>query len=151
MYCRKCGKKIDDKAIFCDKCGEKVITVKQRSYSEKYNEKRKQEKSKYSKKKQENEELKNPYVFAAFITSVVATVLSFFPWPSSWSIGTSMWMRIVILVIALLSDYHSVKAHQVNNLYSKEYDYKVQPRMLSIATFLGVFITIIALFSIFNL
>lgn len=39
MYCRKCGMKISDSSKFCDHCGTEVVKVKQKSYSEKYNEK----------------------------------------------------------------------------------------------------------------
>ena len=43
MYCRKCGAKINDTAKFCDSCGEAVVTVKQRSDSQKFRDRAYQE------------------------------------------------------------------------------------------------------------
>lgn len=45
MYCRKCGKKINDHAQFCDHCGAEVVIVPQQSYADKYKENKKKAKS----------------------------------------------------------------------------------------------------------
>ncbi len=49
MYCRKCGNPIDNKTVFCKICGEKIIKLEQKSYEEKYLEK-KEKKKKNAKK-----------------------------------------------------------------------------------------------------
>lgn len=154
IYCRKCGAKLNDSAKFCDSCGEEVKQVKQRSDAQKYEERQKEDANKNKKKvKQEKilEELKNPYVIPALGTAILAFGLAIFPWPASWGVGTSLWMRILILLIALLSDYHCTKSRQVNNLYNIQYRYRVQPRLVNIATGLATFTTAVALFALINM
>lgn len=153
MYCRKCGAKISDTAHYCDGCGEEVKKVKQRSDAEKY-EDRKLEDAKHTKAKKQDktlEELKNPYIIPALGTAIIAFGLAIFPWPVSWGVGTSLWMRIVILLVALLSDYHCTKSRQVNNLYNIQYHYRVQPRLVTTATVLATFTTAVALFALINM
>ena len=58
-------------------------------------------------------------------------------------------MRILILVVALLSDYHCTQARRVNNMYYTQYRYKVQPNLVNTATTIAVITTIVALFSLF--
>lgn len=153
MYCRKCGAKISDKASFCDGCGEKVKVVKQRSDAQKYEERKKDDSLNKKKSKQEKplEELKNPYIIPALGTAILAFGLAIFPWPVSWGVGTSLWMRILILLIALLSDYHCTKSKQVNNLYNIQYRYRVQPQLVTTATVLAMFTTAVALFALINM
>ncbi|WP_050638211.1 zinc-ribbon domain-containing protein [Candidatus Stoquefichus sp. SB1] len=155
MYCRKCGAKLSDTAKFCDSCGEEVKVIKQRSDSQKYEERQKNDQSKESKKKikqdQKIDELKNPYVIPALGTAILAFGLAIFPWPISWGIGTSLWMRIAILLIALLSDYHCTKSRQVNNLYHIQYRYRVQPQLVKTATILATLTTVVALFALINM
>lgn len=153
MYCRKCGAKINDKAKFCDSCGTEVIFVKQRSDVEKFQDKlAREQEAKANEKKTRREkklaELKNPYVIPALGTAIIAFGLGIFPWPHEWGVGTSLWMRILILVIALLSAYHSRKARQVNQAYDIRYRYKVQPKFVTVATVLSSLTTIVALFAL---
>lgn len=157
MYCRKCGARINDKAKFCDSCGEAVVVVKQRSDSQKFKDFQKEEAAKTESKKSHKElkrekkleGLKNPYVYPALGTAVLAFGLGMFPYPQSWGIGTSLWMRILILAVALLSDYHCIQARRVNNMYYSQYRYKVQPQYVNTATWLAVITTIVALFALF--
>lgn len=155
MYCRKCGAKLSDTAKFCDSCGEEVKIIKQRSDAQKYEERRKNEKTKETKKKakqdQKIEDLKNPYVIPALGAAIVAFGLAVFPWPMAWGVGTSLWMRVLILLIALLADYHCTKSRQVNNLYNIQYRYRVQPQLVKVATVLSMFTTAIALFALINM
>lgn len=158
MYCRKCGAEISNSAKFCDSCGEQVKVIKQRSDAQKFDDRRKleqsQKKEKKAKKSQREkklEELKNPYVIPAFATAVLAFGLGIFPWPRSWEIGTSLWMRVAIVLIALLSDYHCTKAKQVNRLYDIQYRYQVRPKMLTVATVLATITTAISLYALFGL
>lgn len=154
MYCRKCGAKLNETAKFCDSCGEEVKQVKQRTDAQKYDERRKEDakkKKNKAKKEQPLEELKNPYVIPALGAAIVAFGLAIFPWPASWGVGTSLWMRILILLIALLSDYHCTKSRQVNNLYNIQYRYRVQPQLVTVATVLATFTTVVALFALINM
>lgn len=152
MYCRKCGAKLSDTAKFCDSCGAEVKVIKQRSDAQKYEERRKNEKTKETKKKDKKiEDLKNPYVIPALGAAIIAFGLAIFPWPVAWGVGTSLWMRILILLIALLADYHCTKSRQVNNLYNIQYRYRVQPQLVKVATVLATFTTVIALFALINM
>ena len=60
-------------------------------------------------------------------------------------------MKIIILVIALLSDYHCTKARQMNNMYWNQYRYKVQENTVKVATVLAVITTMAAMFSLFTM
>lgn len=155
MYCRKCGAKLSDTAKFCDSCGEAVVVVKQRSDAQKYaqrNEEQKAKKEKAERKKRKREkkldDLKNPYVIPAIGTAILAFGLGIFPWPSSWGVGTSLWMRILIFVIALLSDYYCTKSRQVNRLYNIQYRYQVKLKVVTTATVLAGVTTVVALFAL---
>lgn len=152
MYCRKCGARINEKAQFCDHCGEKVVVVKQRNDSQKYAdrkmEEKKSKKESPKKRNRKEEELKNPYVIPALGSGILAFILAVFPWPVSWKIGTSIWMRIIIVVLALLSDYHCTKARQMNNLYRIKYNYEVQPGVVKVATAIATFVTIVSMFAL---
>ncbi|MEG0275713.1 MAG: zinc-ribbon domain-containing protein [Coprobacillus sp.] len=158
MYCRKCGSKMSDTAKFCDNCGEKVVVMKQRSDVQKYAEKRENKLSeqkdkdlKKTKREKKLDELKNPYIIPALGTAILAFGLGIFPWPASWGVGTSLWMRILILVIALLSNYHCTKSRQVNRLYNIQYRYQVKPKIVSIATMLSSVTTVVALFALLTM
>lgn len=155
MYCRKCGEKLNDKAKYCDNCGEKVIILKQKSDNEKYEELRIQEQEKAekiekkkTKRQKKLDALKNPYVKPALGTAIIAFGLGIFPWPPSWGVGTSLWMRILILIIALLSDYHCTKSRQVNRLYNIQYRYEVQPNIVKVSSILSGLTTVVALFAL---
>jgi ABC-type transport system involved in cytochrome bd biosynthesis, fused ATPase and permease components len=152
LYCRKCGKKISDQAKFCADCGTAVVKVKQRSDAEKFDEIRaKKVALKQQNKTQiapEYSDLKNPYVIPALSTAIIAFALGIFPWPPALGIGTSLWMRILIFVIALLSSYHSMKAKQVNRLYQLKYNYEIKSKYVKIATILSTITLMVALFSL---
>ncbi|MFV0394886.1 MAG: zinc-ribbon domain-containing protein [Coprobacillaceae bacterium] len=152
MYCRKCGSKVNDRAKFCDSCGEKIVIVKQRGDVEKFQAKlasEEQDKQKnISKKEKKQMDLKNPYVIPALGTAIIAFALGIFPWPASWGVGTSLWMRIIILVVALLSSYHSRKARQVNKAYHIRYRYEVQPKYVKVASVLSSLTAVVALFTL---
>ena len=125
MYCRKCGAVLKDSAKFCDSCGSEVIKVEQRSYAQKYNDNK--IKQKMSKKDIE-------------------------PWNYFGDgIGTSLPMRIVIVVFALLGDYHVTKAKQVNNLIYSKYGFRIKANIVSLANCLSIFVTVIGLFALFTL
>lgn len=144
MYCRKCGAQIKNNAVYCDTCGEKVVVLKQRSYAQRYAD----NKAKAGPDKT-NRELKNPYILPALATSLIAFILAIFPWPRAWGIGTSLWMRILIVGLALLADYHCTKSRQINNLYQKKYQEVVQPNTVKLATGLAVITTIVSMFALF--
>ena len=151
MYCRKCGVEIKDTAKFCDACGSEVVTIKQISYAEKYHKNKMQsKKEKESILKHKDE--KNPYIAASLFATVVAIVLAMFPWNVVGSgIGTSLPMRIAIVVFALLADYHVTKAKQVNNLIFSKYGFRIKENVISTLNVFSVFITVIGMFALFNL
>ena len=149
MYCRKCGAEIKETSKFCDSCGCEVVKVKQVSYAEKYNENKKKSKNQaQSNKEQErmmkHKDEKNPYIAASLFATVVAIVLAMFPWNLLGSgIGTSLPMRIAVVIFALLGDYHVTKAKQVNNLIFKS-------NVVSMVNVLSVFVTIMGMFALFT-
>lgn len=157
MYCRKCGAKINEKAKYCESCGEEIIIIKQKSDSQKFRElkaeedKQKENKKSHKQIKREKKlaELKNPYVYPALGSAILSFFLGIFPYPKDWGIGTSLWLRIIILVIALLSIYHCIQARRVNNMYYSQYRYKIQPKYVKIATYLSTITTFVTLFSLF--
>lgn len=151
MYCRICGSKISEQAKFCDACGSETAKVKQRPDAEKIQAIEAIKNEKKSKKETKFKDLKNPYVIPAITTAIIAFTLAAFPYPRAWGIGTSLWMKIIILVVALLSAYHSKKAKQVNNLYEIRYRYKVQPKMVKTATVLGTITVLADLFAIITM
>lgn len=149
MYCRKCGEQISDKAKFCDSCGESIVLVKQRDDAEKVRDKAKNSKKKTKHKEEKTETLNNPYVSPAIGSAVLAFILGIFPWPADWEIGTSLWMRILILVLALLGSYHSTKARQMNRLFDIKHHQEVQPKAVKVATGLSSVTLVVALFALF--
>ena len=156
MYCRKCGAEIKETSKFCDNCGCEVVKVKQVSYAEKYNEnKKKSKKQAQSNKEQErmmkHKDEKNPYIAASLFATVVAIVLAMFPCNLLGSgIGTSLPMRIAIVVFALLADYHVTKAKQVNNLIFSKYGFRIKSNVVSMVNVLSVFVTIMGMFALFT-
>lgn len=155
IYCRKCGAELKDSAKFCDSCGAEVIKVKQRSYQEKYDDKKKKMKAQtQSQKEQERMEKhkdeKNPYINAALIATVVAFVLAIFPWRYiGENIGTSLPMRIAVVIFALLGDYHCTKAKQTNNLIYSRYGFRIRENTVKVVNAFAIFVTIIGLFALF--
>ncbi len=119
MYCRRCGKKLEDGATSCPACGTEVVEVKQRPYADKYRAQRQAEKAQRASERQAAAEARaasadseaqyakqagvkdDPYVTPALCLGVASLVCSAFPWPAAWGVGTSMWMRILILLLAL--------------------------------------------------
>lgn len=155
IYCRKCGTQLKDSAKFCDSCGAEVIKVKQRSYQEKYDDNKKKEKEKSLSKKdlkriEKHKDEKNPYIGAALFATVTAVILVVFPWGYiKEGLGTSLFMRIAVVVFALLADYHCTKAKQVNNLLYSKYGFRIQENTLKIVNIFSVAVTIIGLFALF--
>ena len=150
MYCRKCGTEIKDSAKFCDNCGAEVIKVKQRSYSNKYIEHRSDKKKTDSeaKRREKYRDERNPYVSAAMLTALISLGLAVFPWGIiGKGIGTSFPMRLV--AFALLGDYHSTKARQVNNLLYSKYGFRIQENTVTLFYYLSMFMTLIGLFALF--
>ena len=86
---------------------------------------------------------KNPYIGAALFASVLALILAIVPWNYFGDgIGTSLPMRIVIVVFALLGDYHVTKAKQVNNLIYSKYGFRIKANIVSLANCLSIFVTV---------
>lgn len=164
MYCRKCGKKLDRNANRCPYCGADVLQVRQQSYSQRYEEEKQKDRETreamsvgYPK---EIDYRDNIYVPYALWTAVAAFLLAVFPWPRAWGIGTALWMRILILVIALMSIYNCVKGNQISNYnaseirkYNQRHPKNLQvyekPRLLTLANVLAVLTAMITTFSIF--
>lgn len=154
MYCRKCGAVLKDSANFCDSCGMEVIKIEQRSYTQKYNDNKIKEKmsKKDIERMEKHKDEKNPYIAAALIASIVALVLAIVPWNYFGDgIGTSLPMRIAIVIFALLGDYHATKAKQVNNLIYSKYGFRIKANIVSLANGLSIFVTVIGLFALFTL
>lgn len=154
MYCRKCGAQISDSAKFCDNCGSEIIKIKQKCYADKYKEnKTKQDgKSTEQKRMEKHKDEKNPYISAAFIACMIALGLSIMPWNLiGEGIGTSLPMRIIIVVFALLADYHVTKAKQVNNLLYSKYGFRIKANVVSAVNGVSIFVTVIALFALFTI
>ena len=142
MFCRKCGEKLNPDAKFCDHCGEQVVLLEQQSDNEEIELETKKE-------DEVSANLKNPYVLPAFYTALVAFTLGMFPYPHSWGIGTSLPMRIIILLIALLSSYHCRKARQVNRMYQLQNLERVRPGLTKAATVISTITAMVALFTLF--
>ncbi|MCL2560452.1 MAG: zinc ribbon domain-containing protein [Turicibacter sp.] len=140
MLCRKCGTKLSSKVKFCHECGTKValttvgideVTAEAMPESK------------------EELQRRNPYVLPAFYTALLAFALATFPYPPEWGVGTSLPMRIAILLIALLSSYHSRKARQVNRLYQLQNESEIRPGLTKAATVLSAITALVALFAMF--
>lgn len=155
IYCRKCGTQLKDAAKFCDSCGAEVIKVKQRSYQEKYDDNKKKEKEKLLSKKdikrlEKHKDERNPYVGAALFATTIAFILAVFPWGYiKEGLGTSIFMRIAVVVFALLADYHCTKAKQVNNLLYGKYGFRIQENTVKIVNIFAIIVTIVGLFALF--
>lgn len=152
MYCRKCGAEIKESAKFCDSCGAEVIKVKQRSYSDKYTERKANRKKDDSeaKRREKHKDEKNPYISAAMFATIMSLGLAIFPWNVvGKGIGTSLPMRIAVIVFALLGDYHSTKARQVNNLLYSKYGFRIQENIVTLFYYLSILMTVIGLFALF--
>ncbi len=157
MYCRKCGKKISDHAQFCDHCGAEVVIVPQQSYADKYKENKKKAKSQtkqtseQKKKQQEKYKYaKNPYIAASLFASIVSLACAIFPWNLiGEGIGTSLPMRIIVVVFALLGDYHATKAKQTNRYLKNRYGFEIQVNAMKLGYYLSIIMTIMGLFALF--
>ena len=165
MYCRKCGKKLPKNAARCPYCQTDVIEVRQVPYAERYAENKKQQEEKRAELKREGYPsevgyVQNNYVSYAILTSMVALILSVFPWPASWEVGTSLWMRLIILFFALAAMYNCIKGNQIHNhndtnikKYNKTHGnhtvYYEKPKALSLANMLTILVLLMATFSIF--
>lgn len=98
MYCRECGRIIEDNAKYCSACGSEVILLAQ---------------PETIKEKKQNT-IPNPYTNYAIYITVLGIALSVFPWPRSWGVGTSYWMVIGLIVIGLCGYMLYRKAIQFN-------------------------------------
>lgn len=164
MYCRRCGKKLDRNLIRCPHCGTDVVEVKQKSYSQEYEEKREKERAeKLARSTDYPKEIgvkDNVYVKYAVWTAVTAFLLAMIPWPKQWGVGTSVWMKIVILIIALMAVFNCVRGNQISN-YNKtqiekynrrhpkdQYSY-TKPGMLTFANVLAIVTALVTTFSLF--
>ena len=128
MYCRRCGKKLEDGATSCPACGTEVVEVKQRPYAEKYRAQRQAERAERQAEKARRGEARaaaaseaardadalaeartaagikaDPYVLPATIVGAIALGLAMFPWPIEWGVGTSLPMKLGILALALFA------------------------------------------------
>lgn len=164
MYCRKCGKKLDKIVTRCPYCGTDVIEVKQKSYAQQYEENKQKEKelakstpASYPKEVGFRENNYHPYAVG---TALSALILAIFPWPKSWGVGTSLWMRIIVLIVALMAVYNCVKANQICN-YNKsqvtKYNrrnpktqvYYEKPKSLTLANGIAIVVAMLTTFSLF--
>lgn len=165
MYCRKCGKEITRNDTRCPRCGADVVEVRQRSYAEKYEEEKKTQKpvktvvgaSDYPKDAGIRD---NRYLSMAIVTGFSAFIMLWIPWPKAWGIGTSLWMRILIIVLALIALYHTVKANQIINYnlnQAKKYNQRhpknqisySKPVLLTAANILSIITILISTYALF--
>ena len=164
MYCRKCGKRLPRNVNRCPECGTDVIEVKQIPYAQKYEEEKMREKGmKKAEPKDYPKEAgykENGYLNYAVILSVGAFLFALIPWPKTWNIGTSLWMRLLVLVFALMAIYNCVKANQISNYnktqitkynarHPKDQLYYAKPKALTLANALAVVTALAATFSLF--
>lgn len=141
MYCRKCGELIKENMKHCPNCGIQVVKIEQKSETRQELEAKRQA-------KHPNE--KNPYIAAAMIPTFIALVLAVFSWNLiGEGIGTSLAMRIIIVVLALLGDYHITKAKQVNNLLFSKYGFRIKASSVKVIGSVAMFVTAVSLFSLF--
>lgn len=151
MYCRKCGAKLASNARFCPECGcETVIIESKEKKNPQKNNPKAESKAHAAKRQKKHEDVKNPYISAALTADLVAYFLALFPWNLvGKGIGTSLPMRLGILAVAALADYHAIKAKQLNNTIYSKYGFRVRPNSTTVAYWLSVIITMIALFALF--
>ncbi|UTY39647.1 hypothetical protein NMU03_02120 [Allocoprobacillus halotolerans] len=77
-------------------------------------------------------------------------ICAVFPWNLIGSgIGTSLAMRIIIVVFALLGDYHATKAKQTNRYIKQKYGFEIQVNAMKLGYYLSVIMTIMGLFALF--
>lgn len=179
MYCRRCGKKLEDGATSCPACGTEVVEVKQRPYAEKYRAQRQAEREQRAQERAEaaaakaessNDELaareaagieRDPYLLPATLAGAVALGLAMFPWPSEWGVGTSLWMKLCVLglsVCALVLSFLATRIEEGNvrkaQSYSKSHKKRAftyeKSKQLTIAQVLGGFSALMALLSLFT-
>ncbi len=151
IYCRKCGAQLKDNAKFCDSCGCEVVKIKQISYADQYKAKKHANRSTTLQKSTQKKDEKNPYIAASMIAVMMALILAMFPWNLiGKGIGTSLPMRIAVIILALLGDYHITKAKQVNNLIFSKYGYRVKENIVSFINVIAVFVTIMGMFALFT-
>ena len=133
MYCRRCGRRLEDDARSCPHCGTEVIEVKQRPYAEKYEQRKQAEKARRadarSKESAEKEAMaenatryagqagikRDPYVLPVAILGVISLLLIVFPWPAAWGVGTSLWMRVLVVVMSFTGLVLSLLATGIEN------------------------------------
>lgn len=145
MYCRKCGALIKENVKYCPDCGTQVVRIEQKTKSEKETG---QDLEAKRRAKHPNE--KNPYIMAAMIPTFIALLLAVFPWNLiGKGIGTSFAMRIIIVVLSLLGDYHVTKAKQVNNLLFSKYGFRIKASSVKVISGVAMFVTAVSLFSLF--
>lgn len=147
MYCRICGMKMKNDGNFCSACGAEKIVLKQPSDVDIFAKKAKQ----HSQCRQDQNTIKlhNPFVAPAIITAVIAFALAAFPWPSSWNIGTSIEMRVTILIVAFLALFLSRKSKQLNRLHLLRYHDQKHPNVVKTASILSACTMMAALFTLF--
>ena len=137
-----------------NKLKEKVELLKQEFNSIDENKKKSKNQAQSNKEQErmmKHKDEKNPYIAASLFATVVAIVLAMFPWNVVGSgIGTSLPMRIAIVVFALLADYHVTKAKQVNNLIFSKYGFRIKSNVVSMVNVLSVFVTIMGMFALFT-
>lgn len=151
IYCRKCGTQLKENAKFCDSCGCEVIRIKQISYADQYKAKKHENKETAIQKSIQGKQEKNPYIAASMVAVFMALILAMFPWNIiGKGIGTSLVMRIAVILFALLGDYHITKAKQVNNLIFSKYGYRVKENIVSFINVIAVFVTIMGMFALFT-
>lgn len=151
IYCRKCGAQLKNNAKFCDSCGCEVVKIKQISYSDQYKAKKHANRSTTLQKSTQKKDEKNPYIAASMVAVMMALILAMFPWNLiGKGIGTSLPMRIAVIILALLGDYHITKAKQVNNLIFSKYGYRVKENIVSFINVIAVFVTIMGMFALFT-
>ncbi len=151
IYCRKCGTQLKENAKFCDSCGCEVIRIKQISYADQYKAKKHANRATAIQKSIQGKQEKNPYIAASMVAVFMALILAMFPWNIiGKGIGTSLVMRIAVILFALLGDYHITKAKQVNNLIFSKYGYRVKENIVSFINVIAVFVTIMGMFALFT-
>lgn len=140
MYCRKCGARISMNAVFCESCGAEVVKVDENKCT-------KENKNKKSKREKKLENLKNKDILPGTIFSILAFLIAIFPYQKSWGIGTSLWLRIIILILALIGAYFTTRAKKLNNLYEIQYKYQVKPNLVKVSYILSTITIIASLFA----
>lgn len=103
MYCKKCGKKVSDDAVFCKYCGTKFT-------------KKEIVNGKVIVKEMEEDKTKNKNATISMICSVIALIGCMIPFSMlGWSI------IIVVLLFALLSLFFRVKGkNEMYQIYDRE-------------------------------